>query len=82
MIMMKRDGLSFMLVWDLHADLWGNAAANLSLTNVEVLVAVVDDVVLWAACSDEAQTLKQTRNAYMKLLCLNESPSTQALSLL
>lgn len=35
---------------------------NLSLTNMEVLIAVVDDVVLWAARSDETQTLKHTKN--------------------
>ncbi len=32
---------------------------NLSLTNMEVLIAVVDDAVLWAACSNETQTLEQ-----------------------
>lgn len=32
---------------------------NLSLTNMEVFIAVVDDVVLRAACSDETQSLKK-----------------------
>lgn len=34
---------------------------NLGLANVEVLVAVVDDVVLRSARPDETQTLKQTK---------------------
>lgn len=29
---------------------------------MEVLIAIVDDVVLWSACPDETQTLKQTMN--------------------
>lgn len=29
---------------------------------MEVLIAVVDDVVFWSACPDETQTLKQTMN--------------------
>lgn len=29
---------------------------------MEVLITVVDDVVLWAACSDETHTLEETRN--------------------
>lgn len=39
-----------------------NAATDLRLSDMEVFVAVVNDVVLWAACSNETQTLKkQTR---------------------
>ena len=37
----------------------GKMRTNLSLTNMEVLIAVVDDVVLRAACSDETQSLKK-----------------------
>lgn len=39
---------------------WVKAITNLRLSNMEVLVAVVDDVVLWTARPDETQTLKQT----------------------
>ena len=46
------------IVWRIYK----NTATNLSLTNMEVLIAVVNYVVLWAARSDETQTLKQTRN--------------------
>lgn len=42
-----------------HRDGGGKAATNLGLTNMEVLIAVVDDAVLWAASSDETQTLEQ-----------------------
>lgn len=34
---------------------------------MEVFVAVVDDVVLWATCSDETQTLNKPEIIYMAL---------------
>jgi len=36
---------------------------NLGLSHVEVLVAVVDDAVLWAAGSDETQTLQYRQDS-------------------
>ena len=46
-------------------------ATDLSLTHMEVLVAVVDDAALWSACPNETQTLKNNTQVTCGSVLLN-----------